>query len=209
MRLSQAPKRLVAACLPYCLVGVCALLCCGGASALADELTAPPKRPVERSGLGPESESAARTFAAEHHPELAALLEQLEKTAPAEYAAAVKDLDAARRHIETLRKRLPIDYELGLKDWKLMSRIRLRLAQMAPADDPARDEQLRALVKERVELRQRALRAEREFVMRRCDKITAELIEHERDPVAVVARELDTLQKSLRNAPLRPAAAKQ
>jgi hypothetical protein len=166
-----------------------------------------PPADVGVSGLPAASEAAARQFATDHHPELAALLEQLEKTAPAEFEAAIKELDGARRHVEALKALQPIDYELGLAEWRLMSRIRLKLAQMAMADDPKLDEQLRQMVKQLVEIRQQALRSEREFVMRRFDRITAALVEYERDPDLAVERELASLAKSLKNAPQRPPAA--
>jgi len=171
-------------------------------------VAADPAGAVGASGLPAASEAAARQFATDHHPELAALLDQLEKTAPAEFAAAVKDLDGARQHVDRLKTLQPIDYELGLKEWKLMSRIRLKLAQMAVADDPKLDEECQGMVKQLVEVRQQALRAEREFVMRRFDRITAALVEYERDPDAAVERELQSLAKSLKNAPQRPPAAK-
>lgn len=154
-------------------------------------------------------EAAARAFAKEHHPELAALLDQLQKSAPEEYAAAIAELDSSRQHVEGLKRRQPGDYELGLEEWKLMSRIRLMLARMAETEDPREDKELRALVKQLLDVRQRALRAEREFVMRRFDRITASLVEYERDPAAAEDRELRSLEKSLRNTPRRPSPPKQ
>jgi hypothetical protein len=150
-------------------------------------------------------EGSARAFAEDHHPELAALLDQLRKSAPEEYAAAIAELDASRQHVEGLKRRQPGDYELGLEEWKVMSRIRLRLARMDENADPREDELLRSLVKELLDVRQRALRAEREFVMRRFDRITAALVEYERDPVAAEEQELQSLHKSLKNTPRRPS----
>lgn len=190
-------------CLSGAIVAGCIIAGAGWPLAVASE----PAEAVGVSGLPTTSETAARQFATDHHPELAALLEQLEKTAPAEFAAAIKELDGARRHVEALKALQPIDYELGLAEWKLMSRIRLKLAQMAVADGPKLDEQLRGMVKQLVEIRQQALRSEREFVMRRFDRITAALVEYERDPNAAVERELASLAKSLKNAPQRPPAA--
>lgn len=149
-------------------------------------------------------EATARAFAQDHHPELAKLLDQLQKSAPQEYAAAIIELDTSRQHIESLKRRQPNDYELGLEEWKVMSRIRLRLARMTETDDPREDAELRVLVTQLLDIRQRALRAEREFVMRRFDRITAALVEYERDPAAAEDRELKSLQKSLRNSPRRP-----
>lgn len=154
-------------------------------------------------------EGAARAFAKDHHPELAALLDQLQKSAPEEYAAAIAELESSRRRVEGLKRLQPGDYELGLEEWKVMSRIRLRLARMAETDDPREDKELRALVKQLLDVRQRALRAEREFVMRRFDRITASLVEYERDPAAAEDRELRNLEKSLRNTPRRPSPPKQ
>lgn len=153
-------------------------------------------------------ENAARAFAKDHHPELAALLEQLQQSAPEEYAAAIAELEASRQRVEGLKRLQPGDYELGLEEWKVMSRIRLRLARMAETDDPREDKDLRALVQQLLDVRQRALRAEREFVMRRFDRITAALVEYERDPAAAEERELQSLQKSLRNTPRRPSPPK-
>ena len=200
-RFRRSPPRGFSAWLSCAVVAGCLAV---GAASSAETDSA---EHVGVSGLPVEHEATARRFAADHHPELAALLDQLEKTAPAEYAAAIKELDGARRHVESLKALQPIDYELGLAEWKVMSRIRLRLAQMANADDPKRDEQLRTMVKQLVEIRQQALRSEREFVMRRFDRITAALVEYERDPGAAVERELDGLAKSLKSVPQRPPAA--
>lgn len=198
------PAHGIAGAVAWAVVAGCLMVGENRSRALADDAT----QAAAESGLPAESEAAARQFASDHHPELAALLDQLEKTAPAEFAAAIKELDGARRHVESLKALQPIDYELGLAEWKLMSRIRLRLAKMANADDPTRDEQLRTMVKQLVEIRQQALRSEREFVMRRFDRITAALVEYERDPGGAVERELGGLAKSLRDAPQRPPAVK-
>lgn len=164
---------------------------------------------ITLAACGPSAmadETAARAFAKDHHPELAALLDQLQNSAPEEYAAAITELESARQHVEGLKRRQPGDYELGLEEWKVMSRIRLRLARMAEMADPREDDELRALVRQLLDVRQRALRSEREFVMRRFDRITAALVEYERDPAAAEERELQGLHKSLRNTPRRPAA---
>jgi hypothetical protein len=153
--------------------------------------------------LPSDRERAARKFAEEHHPELAKLLKQLQENAPREYADAVAELDRTRDRLEKNRERQPERYEAELSEWKLTSRIRLTLARMAMNDDPQLESELRAMVRERQDLRLQLLRTERDRIEKRLDKIRSVLAEAEKNPDRAVDRELASLKKGIPAAQAR------
>lgn len=171
---------------------------CGAASrvAAADE----PAKAARKSVPAPVSaaaERAALAFAAEHHPELTRLFRQLAENAPEEYAKAVAELDRNRDRLEKLRAKHPERFEGALAEWKLSSRIRLALARLALAPDPALEEELRSMVRERAELRLAPLRAEKERLEKRLEKVGRTLADHDRDPAAAIDREMAAATKGL------------
>jgi hypothetical protein len=170
----------------------------GGAAGVAS--AEEPAKAVRRSGSTPlsaEAERAALAFAAEHHPELTRLYRQLARNAPEEYAKAVAELDRNRDRLEKLRAKHPERFEGALAEWKLSSRIRLALARLALAPDPALEEELRSMVRERAELRLAPLRAEKERLEKRLEKVGRTLADHDRDPAAAIDREMATATKGL------------
>jgi hypothetical protein len=143
----------------------------------------------------PVGNAAVQAFAREHHPELAALLEQLETADPAAFAAASAEIGRTFERLERLRERQPELHEAKLQDWKLSSRIRLALARMALTKDadPQLDGELRELVRQRQTWQRVVYAAEREKIVKRLERIDEILEEQDRDPAVAVDRETTEL----------------
>ena len=170
---------------------------------IATSTAAPPvAAAVPGAETGADPAAAAVAFAVAHHPELAPLLERLRQEAPAEFAAAVADLDWTRERLAKLRDRQPERYEAALAEWKLSSRIRLTLARLATNPSAEAEQELRQLVQQRAEARLAPLRAERERITARLENITAQLEAFDRDPEAAIAAEFVALRaKAAKRAP--------
>lgn len=152
--------------------------------------------------IAPAATAAARAFAAEHHPELDSLLEQLRRESPEAYDRAVADLDRARTRLESLRDSQPERYAAAMEEWRLSSRIRLTLARMALAKDPRLDQELDTLVGQRLELRMQQNRGEIERLEKRVERIRQTLASYEENPEDAVRREVAAAKRSLRPRPL-------
>lgn len=164
------------------------------AEPIATSTSAAPVRAAEPGPAAADPTAAAVAFAVAHHPELVPLLERLRTEAPAEFAAAVADLDRTRERLAKLRDRHPERHEAALDEWKLSSRIRLVLARLATNPSAESEEELRQLVGQRAEARLAPLRAERERITARLEKIAAQLEAFDRDPEAAVAAEFEAVR---------------
>ena len=164
------------------------------AEPIASSTSAAPVRAVEPGPAAADPTAAAVAFAVAHHPELVPLLERLRTEAPAEFAAAVADLDRTRERLAKLRDRHPERHEAALDEWKLSSRIRLVLARLATNPSAESEEELRQLVGQRAEARLAPLRAERERITARLEKIAAQLEAFDRDPEAAVAADFEAVR---------------
>ena len=137
---------------------------------------------------------AALAFAAEHHPELVPLLERLRRDAPAEFNAAIADLEKTRERLAKLSDRQPERQAAALAEWKLSSRIRLSLARLATHPSAEAEAELRELVATRARNRAALMRAERERVATQLERLTDQLADFDRDPEAAIAREFETVR---------------
>jgi hypothetical protein len=122
------------------------LLAAFGSPVLAQE-TAAKGKPVSA-----EREVELLQFVRTHHAELATLLEQLKPARPAEYRAALGDLDRDVRRLEQTRKRSPKHHEAELNVWVARSQVRLLSARLSMSDDPALRDELRAQLRRLREL---------------------------------------------------------
>lgn len=118
---------------------------------------------------------AAMAFATEHHPELARLLEQLEKSRPHEFARAMKDLNQQLLQLERTREKNPIRYEAQLESWKLESQIRVLTARWSLSRDAELETQIRSLLKQRRETKIAQLKADKERLIEQQRKIDEQL----------------------------------
>jgi len=174
------------------------------AEPIATSTSAAPVRAAEPGSVDADPTAAAVAFAVAHHPELVPLLDRLRKEAPAEFAAAVADLDRTRERLAKLRDRHPERHEAALAEWKLTSRIRLSLARLATNPSAESEQELRQLVRQRAEARLAPLRAEQERITARLEKITAQLEAFDRDPEAAVAAEYEALRAKASRPTPRP-----
>ena len=138
--------------------------------------------------------TAAVAFAVEHHPDLVPLLERLRTEAPVEYAAAVTDLDRTRERLARILDRQPERYAAALADWKLSSRIRLAMARLSTNPSASAERELRNLVRQRAEARLSPLRAERDRITSRLEKIDSQIEAFDRDPEAAITKEFESLR---------------
>ncbi len=115
----------------------------------------PPLTPAQR-------ETAAIDFAREHHPELASLIEKLRIDNRREFDRAIRELAQTRERLARLQKQSPPQYELGLAAWKLDSRSQLLAARLTLSKDPALEDELKHVLRERVDVRLKQLEFERD-----------------------------------------------
>ena len=116
-----------------------------------------------------------------------------------EYQAALADLDrTADRFVQkTERISRLTRYESQLTDWKLTSRARLLAARLAMADDPSVVAELRATLRERLELKLGTQRAERDRLQKRVEKLDQAIDEMSANIDAQVEKQFSELHKTL------------
>ena len=152
---------------------------------------------ANRSALTPAREAAGMTFAQLHHPELAKLLARLKKKQAKQYEQAMRQLFQTSERLARTRERAPERYELELEAWKLDSRIRLIAARMTMNSDAEMDDELKALVKARAEIRLRQLKAERNRLAERLGRVDSLIEKISSDPEATAAKELQRIKRSV------------
>lgn len=131
------------------------------------------KRPrIEKSEA---DRKAAMEFATQHHPELARLLEQLEKSRPNEFARAIRDLNKQLQQLEITREKNPTRYDAQLESWKLESQIRVLTARWSLSRDAELEAQIRGLLKQRREAKMAQLKADKERLLEQQRKIDEQL----------------------------------
>lgn len=152
------------------------------------------------SPITPEREAAALAFARENHAELASLLDGLKRNAPKEYQAALIDLDRAVDRIGKLKDKSPDRYEFELADWKITSRIRLLAARLTMSSDPIVEVELRAALRERLDLRLAFQRTERDRLQSRVAKLDQQIEEMASKADATIEKQVLELRKTLPTA---------
>jgi hypothetical protein len=169
-----------------------------GLTATAAAQTPPASRAARgaaRAAFTPEREAAARTFVAQHHPELAALLDRLKPMNRNEYEKAIGELFRVSENLAAARDRDPNRHALMLDAWKARSRVDLLAAQFAAQPTPEAESALRAAIEAQVDVELAQQRLERELAaarLRRADEAIARL---SKDREATIANRLETLRK--------------
>ena len=118
---------------------------------------------------------AAMEFATQHHPELARLLEQLEKSRPNEFSRAIRDLNQQLQQLERTREKNPTRYDAQLESWKVESQIRVLTARWSLSRDAELETQIRGLLKQRREAKMAQLKADKERLLEQQRKIDEQL----------------------------------
>jgi hypothetical protein len=112
-----------------------------------------------------------------------------------------------------VKERSAEKYESEVSEWKLTSRIRLLAARLTMSGDPVIEGELRTALRDRVELRLAAQRAERDRLQARADKLTQTIDETTSREDAIVEKQLADLRKtapaksSARGKAKKPASA--
>lgn len=145
--------------------------------------------------LSSKAEAAAMDFARAHHAELASLLEQLKANAPSEYRSAMIELDKTRERLERSREKTPERADIELAEWKVNSRIRLLAARLAMGGDSSLEADLKAAIRERLDLRVELMNDERARLRRRLEKLDETIAEQERRTPDQVEKEFAGLQR--------------
>ena len=148
-----------------------------------------------RVELSDDQRAAAMKFAEQNHPELARLLEQLQKSRPHESARAIKELTQQIQALEKLRERSPARYSSQLETWKHESQIRVLMARWARSNDAEIEAQVRGLLKARSEARLTQLRADKERLVEQQRKLEQQLAALEQPVEELVDKEWEQLSK--------------
>ncbi|APZ93646.1 hypothetical protein Fuma_03264 [Fuerstiella marisgermanici] len=122
-----------------------------------------------------DQQTTALEFAKEHHPELAALLDRLQKNSPTQFARGIREVHLAAQRLERIGQRQPARREAELKKWKLDSEIRLLTAKWVMSQDPELKQKIQQLLRERYEARIDRLKAERNRVAERLQQLDQQI----------------------------------
>lgn len=143
----------------------------------------------------PAREAAAITFARRHHPELADLLERLQRGNPRQYGQAILELFRTSERLARIEERDPERYEMALELWKLDSRIQLRAARMAMSADPELEAELKTLLLQRNEWKIRQMMLDRDRAEARLKRLNKQIFAAQRNPGLAAERELRRLKR--------------
>lgn len=144
-----------------------------------------------------EREAAALAFAGLHHPELTGLVEQLKESNPAEYQRAIRDLSRTRERLAQIEQKEPQRYALELSAWKISSRIRLIVARLTMARDPALEQELRDALAQQAGIRLDLLMLEQEQLKTRLKKLDAQIEKTRTDRDEQAKKDFDTVIRSI------------
>jgi hypothetical protein len=159
--------------------------------------------------LSAERESEALAFAREHHPELATLIEKLRKDNRRQFDQALRQLSQDRDRLVRLKKQSPPQYDLALAAWKLDSRAHLLAARMTLSQDPALEAELKQVLRDRVDVRLKQLKFERDRLQDRLTTVNKSIQKIEVDTKAIADADLQRIKRSIaksrRPAPKKPS----
>jgi septal ring factor EnvC (AmiA/AmiB activator) len=114
-------------------------------------------------------------FAAEHHPELARLLDHLKKSRPSEFQRAVRELNQQIQTLEKLREKNPARYAHQLELWKNDSQIRVLVAKWSRTQDDELEQEIRGLLQQRRDLKLAQLKAEQQRLTEQMQKLEKQI----------------------------------
>jgi hypothetical protein len=141
----------------------------------------------------PEQRRLALAFARDNHPELARLLEQLEKSRSSEFGRAVRELNLQIQRLERTREKSPARYAVQLESWKADSQIRILMARWVRNHDDGLERQIRTLLRERQTARVAQLTAEQQRLEDQLKRVNQQLSELAGDGEALVDKEWQQL----------------
>ncbi len=164
-----------------------------------DETSTEPKADVAekkaRSEVSDADRDAAMKFAADNHPELARLLEQLQKSRPHEFSRAIKELNQQVQLLERVREKNAAKYQGQLEAWRKASQIRVLMARWSRSKDVELEKQVRELLRTRREAKLAQLKADKERIAEQQRKIDEQLAAMAVPIESQVDREWEQLSK--------------
>lgn len=154
------------------------------------------RHPVKIPGLNARQQGEVKDFVRKNHPEIMRLLNRLQDRHPKAYVKAMKSIAVSYRRLNNIQKNTPERYDAALKRWNVRSRIKLLSARIAIKDTPERQQELKKLVSEEIELRVAQLKEEQARVTQRMEKVEKRLLkltpETESERETLIAREMKT-----------------
>jgi len=142
-----------------------------------------------------QMESEAIDFVKQHHPELVSLLQLLKAMKEKEYDVAIRDIDKARKRLESLVKREPETHRIELDTWKIQSKIDLLLAKGFAQDKAFNTKTLRSLLKEQVENQKTRLKNEQTNLAKRKRQIDEQLEKYQGHEAEKVDQQFAAMMK--------------
>lgn len=145
------------------------------------------------TGFTPEREATALGFVAQHHPELADVLDRLKDMNRGKYEQAVAEIIQANDVLARMKDRDPQRHALALESWTLRSQVNLLTARIAGNRDDDAERRLRDLLARQVEVEMAQHRIERDRLKARLDKVEAMIGRLEADREKLVESRLRRL----------------
>lgn len=115
----------------------------------AQEVNASPKSPEDLA----QKRAALMEFVEAHHPDLKRLLGLLEERRPTQFRQAMRTLSRQFDRLNAIKDRDPVKYEIGLRLWKVHSRVEFVSAQMALRGPEKFEEQLKKLLSQQQQIK--------------------------------------------------------
>lgn len=170
---------------------------------------AAPGKSEKRNASVEEKEALALALVREHHPELSELLEQLKADNPKQYQQAIAELYGSSLRLSQFKEKDAERYGLELKAWQLDSRARLLAAKLTMETRPESEEELRAVLAQREDVRIELLSLERTRAAERLAKLESQLATLREDRPKRVDRAFDQLMRRIANTRPKAKAAKE
>ncbi len=155
-----------------------------------------------------QMESEAMSFVKQHHPELVSLLELLKAMKEKEFEIAIREIDKARKRLDSMLKGDPERHQLELDSWKIQSKMDLLLAKGFANDKAFNSKALRALLKDQVENQKLRLQNEQVNLVKRKRQIDEQLEKIQGHESEKVDQQFTALMKRIDAKVGRPVKAK-
>ena len=144
-----------------------------------------------------ERAEAAVRFARKHHPELAKLLEGLQKSNDRHFQAGLRALTRDSERLAKMSERKDERYPVSLELWKLDSRIRLEIARLSMSPDEHFEPRLRPLMEKRQAARVQLVKIELQRTTERLAKFDEELKTLQSGSNGLVGSEIERLKNMM------------
>lgn len=152
-------------------------------------------RKAAAASLDPTQEKLAIAFAKEHHPELAALILQLQKKSPVEFRRGIREIHQAAVRLNRTKEKQPERFEADLKTWQMDSELRLLSAKWILTGNKKLEQQVRDLLRQRQENRLSRMKSERDRLAARLQQLDEQINMGTEELDAALTSEWERLQK--------------